>query len=142
MKTQPGEQTTIVTKTVAAGPAVPKLVPIYFQTASDKIEPIAFPLLDATAAAVKGSPRVQVVEIRGHADVRGDDGYNMELTDRRAQAVSQALQERGVAPDRLETRGYGDTKPVCSAHDEDCWSQNRRVDIVPRGADQAGPAMP
>jgi outer membrane protein OmpA-like peptidoglycan-associated protein len=139
--TQPGEKTTVVTTTVAPAP-VPKVVPIYFETGSDKIEPISFALIDATAASIKSNPRIQVVAVEGHADDRGDQAYNRDLTERRAHAVSQALQERGVAPDHLQSRGYGDTKPICSANDEDCWSQNRRVDIVPRAAGDAEPNQP
>jgi len=49
-----------------------------------------------------------------------------------AAARRQALEERGVSPKRVETHAYGAEKPVCARHDEDCWSQNRRVDIVPQ----------
>jgi len=137
-KTAAGKSTTTVTKTVAPTPVVAKLVPIYFETSSDKVESISAPLLDATAASIKSNPAIQVVEINGHADARGDAAYNRDLTDRRAKAVSQALEERGVAADRLQTRGYGDSKPVCSADDADCWSQNRRVDIIPRTGASGG----
>jgi outer membrane protein OmpA-like peptidoglycan-associated protein len=138
MKTPAGATATTVTKTVVPTPVVAKLVPIYFQTSSDKVEPISGPLLDATAASIKNNPAVKVVEINGHADARGDAAYNQDLTDRRAKAVSQALQDRGVAADRMQTRGLSDSKPVCSADDADCWSQNRRVDILPRTGDNAG----
>jgi outer membrane protein OmpA-like peptidoglycan-associated protein len=134
VKTEPGSRTTVVTKTVARGgsPVVAKLTPVYFQTSSDKIEDISKPLLDATAASIKSNPRIQVVEVHGHADQRGAQEYNQDLTDRRAQAVSDALQERGVPADRIQSQGFGDTKPVCDQNDADCWSQNRRVDIIPR----------
>ena len=89
------------------------------------------PLLDATAAAVKGNPQVTVVEVKGHADARGSEDYNADLTERRASAVSEALEERGVASSRIESAGFGATQPICSTDDEDCWSQNRRVDILP-----------
>jgi outer membrane protein OmpA-like peptidoglycan-associated protein len=142
MKTQATEKTTVVTKTTSRAPVVAKLVPIYFRTDSDKIEPIALPLLDATAAALKGSPGIQVVNVQGHADARGDEAYNLDLTNRRAQSVSQALEERGVAPDRLQSSGEGTSKPICAANDADCWSQNRRVDIIPQSAGSAEPAAP
>jgi peptidoglycan-associated lipoprotein len=114
----------------AAKPSLPKLVPIYFRTDSAEIEDISLPLIDATAEALKGNAQ-QSVAIQGHADERGSDEYNTDLTERRAQAVSQALQARGVSASQLQTTGYGSEHPVCTANGEDCWSQNRRVDIVP-----------
>jgi outer membrane protein OmpA-like peptidoglycan-associated protein len=71
-----------------------------------------------------------LLEIQGHADERGDDDYNLNLTDARAHSVQRALEERGVEPGRLRARGYGETKPICNQHNEDCWSQNRRVEFI------------
>jgi peptidoglycan-associated lipoprotein len=108
---------------------VPKLVPIYFRTDSAEIETISLPLLDATAMALRGNPQVSIA-VQGHADERGSEEHNADLTERRALAVSEALQQRGVPASRLDAAGYGADNPICSTSDEDCWSQNRRVDIV------------
>jgi len=111
---------------------------IYFETDKTDIKPISFPLLDAIAATIKGNPQIQLIEIQGHADERGDDAHNMELTEGRAFSVRMALDQRGVEPGRLKSRGYGETKPVCPQHNEECWSQNRRVEfIILRRADEA-----
>jgi outer membrane protein OmpA-like peptidoglycan-associated protein len=112
---------------------------IYFETDKDEIKAISFPLLDAIAATIKGNPQIQLIEIQGHADERGDDAHNLDLTERRAQSVRRALEERGVEPGRLKAHGYGETKPICTQHNEDCWSQNRRVEfIILKRADEAG----
>jgi OmpA-OmpF porin, OOP family len=103
---------------------------IYFETDKADIKPVSFPLLDAIAATIKGHPQILLIEIQGHADERGNDNYNLDLTDRRAQSVRTALEERGVAPERLRSRGYGETKPICNQHNENCWSQNRRVEFI------------
>jgi outer membrane protein OmpA-like peptidoglycan-associated protein len=103
---------------------------IYFETAKAIIKPISFPILDAVAATMKGNPQIMLVEIQGHADERGDDDYNMRLTEDRAAAVKQYLIEHGAGADRLQSHGYGETKPVCPQHNEACWSKNRRVEFV------------
>jgi OmpA-OmpF porin, OOP family len=103
---------------------------IYFETDKAEIKPISFPLLDAIAATIKGYPELQLIEIQGHADERGADDYNLDLTDRRAASVRRAMEERGVETERLRSRGYGEQKPICTGHNENCWSQNRRVEFI------------
>ena len=103
---------------------------IYFETDQAIIKPISFPLLDAIAATMKGNPQIRLIEIQGHADERGDDDHNMKLTEDRAQAVRQYLVDKSVEADRLSAHGYGETKPVCKDHTEECWSKNRRVEFV------------
>jgi OmpA-OmpF porin, OOP family len=103
---------------------------IYFETDKTDIKPVSFPLLDAIAATIKGNPQLQLIEIQGHADERGSDQHNLELTDGRAHSVMRALVERGVNPGTLRARGYGETKPICTAHNENCWSQNRRSEFI------------
>jgi len=103
---------------------------IYFETDKDEIKSVSFPLLDAIAATIKGNPQLQLIEIQGHADERGDDAHNLDLTERRALSVRRALEERGVLPGMLRSHGYGETKPICTQHNEDCWSKNRRVEFI------------
>jgi OmpA-OmpF porin, OOP family len=103
---------------------------IYFETDKDIIKEVSFPLLDAIAATIKGHPEIALIEIQGHADERGDDEHNLDLTDRRAHSVMRALEDRNVELGRLRARGYGETKPVCTQHNEECWSKNRRVEFI------------
>ena len=103
---------------------------IYFETDKDEILPRSFPLLDQIAGTIKGHPEIKLIEVQGHADERGDDEHNLDLTDRRAHSVMRALEDRGVELGRLKARGYGETKPVCTQHNEDCWSKNRRVEFI------------
>jgi OOP family OmpA-OmpF porin len=103
---------------------------IYFETDKDEIKPVSFPLLDAVAAVINDNQQIQLIEIQGHADERGDDAHNLDLTERRAASVRRALNERNVLPSRLKSRGYGETVPICNQHNEDCWSKNRRVEFI------------
>jgi OOP family OmpA-OmpF porin len=104
--------------------------PIYFETDKDIIKPESFPVVDAVAAAINGNPWIELVEIQGHADERGDDAHNLDLTERRAASVRRALEERNVLPSKLKSHGYGETKPICKEHNETCWSKNRRVEFI------------
>jgi hypothetical protein len=69
---------------------------------------------------------------RDLVDERGDDAYNMDLSERRAAAVMQYLIAHGVDPRRLTSRGYGETQPVDKRHNEAAWAVNRRVSFVLR----------
>jgi outer membrane protein OmpA-like peptidoglycan-associated protein len=104
--------------------------PIFFETAKAIIKPISYPTLDDVAETLKANPQLVLIEIQGHADERGDDDFNMRLTDDRAHAVQAYLVGKGVAAERLRARGYGETMPRCHAHGEPCWSRNRRVEFV------------
>ena len=111
---------------------------IYFETDKADIKPVSFPLLDNIAQVIIGNPQILSIEIQGHADERGDDAHNLDLTERRSMSVRRALEQRNVEPGRLKNHGYGETKPICTQHNEDCWSQNRRVEfIILKRADEA-----
>jgi outer membrane protein OmpA-like peptidoglycan-associated protein len=103
---------------------------IYFETDKDEILPRSFPLLDQIAGTIKGHPEIKLIEVQGHADERGDDEHNLDLTDRRAKSVMRALEDRDVSLGRLKAKGYGETKPICTQHNEECWSKNRRVEFI------------
>src|SRR6185369_9975896 len=75
---------------------------IYFETDKAIIKPISYPILDAISATLKGNPNILLLEVQGHADERGDDDYNMKLTEDRSQSVKQYLIEHGVDSGRLQ----------------------------------------
>ena len=68
--------------------------------------------------------------IEGNTDERGTREYNLGLGERRANAVDSALQANGASGSQMTVISYGKEKPVCREHNEDCWSKNRRVEIV------------
>jgi len=69
--------------------------------------------------------------IEGYADIRGDIFYNLVLSYRRAQFVKNSLTKRGVNDSQIGyATGWGKLYPVCNAHDDACFQQNRRVDMV------------
>ncbi|MCA9669453.1 MAG: OmpA family protein [Myxococcales bacterium] len=103
---------------------------IYFETDKAIIKPVSYPILNAIAATLKGNPQILLIEIQGHADERGSDSHNLALTDRRAKAVRTYLTNKGIANNRLQAKGYGETRPVDKRHNAEAWSKNRRVEFV------------
>jgi len=100
---------------------------IYFEFDKAIIKKESYPILDAVAATLQGNPSIQLVEIQGHTDERGDDAYNLDLSDRRAHAVRDYLIGKGVDEKRLTAQGYGETQPLDRRHNEAAWAKNRRV---------------
>ncbi len=70
------------------------------------------------------------VQIEGHCDERGSEEYNIALGAKRAQAAKDYLVTLGISGDRISTISYGKELPLCTEHDESCWSQNRRDHFV------------
>ena len=100
---------------------------INFETDSAQIRPDSIPIVEAVGATLRGNPQIGLVQVQGHADERGNDDHNLQLTRDRAASVVRALVERGVDRGRLQSAGYGERCPVRPGHNEAAWSQNRRV---------------
>ncbi len=74
-------------------------------------------------------PRARV-EIQGHTDSVGSAAYNLQLSQRRAEAVRDFLISQGIAADRLTARGYGHTRPIADNRTEEGRARNRRTELV------------
>ncbi len=70
------------------------------------------------------------VELEGFADPRGTQSYNLKLSDRRVQAVRDALVAAGVPKASIVTGAYGELGKRCTETNETCWQQERRVEII------------
>jgi peptidoglycan-associated lipoprotein len=81
----------------------------------------------AAYAAANASARVT---LEGHADERGTREYNLGLGERRGNAVSGLLSAQGSRGSQLTVVSYGEERPTCRVSDDECWSLNRRVEIV------------
>lgn len=104
--------------------------PIYFDVGKATIKAQSLPLLDEVAQALDKTPRIQLLEVGVHSDERGAEEFNLRITGERAQAIKTYLVSKGVAADRVQARGYGESKPLCSEHNEACWSRNRRTELL------------
>ena len=70
------------------------------------------------------------VLIQGHTDATGTDTYNLDLSQRRAQAVETYTTRQGVLGNRITTEGFGERMPVASNNTETGKQANRRVEIA------------
>jgi outer membrane protein OmpA-like peptidoglycan-associated protein len=102
---------------------------VLFDTGQATLKPGADRAVDRLAQYLKDSPGTQVI-IEGHTDSVGSDDYNLALSQRRAQAVADALTTRGVSADRIQAKGLGKSYPVASNDTQAGRQQNRRVEIV------------
>lgn len=94
------------------------------------IKPESHPTLDAIAAILAGCPG-SAFEIAGHTDSDASDAYNIDLSQRRVNAVRQALAARGVDTSGYVARGYGESQPIASNATAAGKAQNRRVEFRP-----------
>ncbi len=102
---------------------------VTFATDSADINGDFFAVLDSVTIVVDEFDKT-LVEVMGHTDSTGANEYNQSLSEKRAKAVSQYFQSRGIQPLRLATYGYGEDYPVASNDDSIGRSKNRRVEIA------------
>ncbi len=101
---------------------------IRFKSGSAVIFRSSYPVLDEAVAVLKEFQSVQL-EIQGHTDSTGSDATNLTLSDNRAASVRSYLISKGIAEDRLQSRGYGETVPVADNKTKGGRAQNRRVEF-------------
>jgi peptidoglycan-associated lipoprotein len=81
------------------------------------------------AVYLKQNPSARV-GIDGHTDPRGTDGYNQSLSERRVNAIREALVAAGVSGDKIHTGAFGESQPKCNESNEACWQRDRRVEVL------------
>jgi OOP family OmpA-OmpF porin len=103
---------------------------VHFDFDKDTIMADSFPLLVEVANILLDHPEVAKIEVQGHTDSKGNDAYNLELSQRRVDTVRQFLIDKGVAAERLVAVGYGETLPIAPNTNEKGRAANRRVQFV------------
>jgi outer membrane protein OmpA-like peptidoglycan-associated protein len=86
-------------------------------------------LNEVADALIKGNPDAAIT-IEGHTDSQGQRQYNMDLGQKRADAVKAQLVARGVAADRIKTVGVGPDRPIADNKTAEGRANNRRVEII------------
>ena len=104
--------------------------PVYFATNKDKILKRSHSTLLEVVDLLKKNTWVKKIQVEGHTDDRGNDAFNMDLSERRAGSVKQFLLENGIKEGRLSAKGFGETKPITSNKTRKGRAQNRRVDFI------------
>ena len=105
------------------------LAPIHFDLDRAEILASDHTLLDQKASILAANRSLRI-RIDGNTDERGSDEYNLALGMRRAAQARRYLVERGVDSTRLTLTSNGEERPLCSEHEESCWSRNRRAEFV------------
>jgi len=99
---------------------------VYFKLNKAIIEKRSYKLLDNVAAVITSHPGLRI-QVEGHTDNQGDDAYNKDLSQRRAQAVVDYLGRKGVEVARLVAAGFGEERPLADNGTKAGRAQNRRV---------------
>jgi len=103
---------------------------IYFEYDKDVIEKKSEKTLNEALSVLQRFPDLKL-EIQGHTDAKGDDLYNMDLSQRRAEAVEKWFVDHGIAATRFRAAGFGETTPIATNDTDDGRAKNRRVEFHP-----------
>ena len=126
--TTPGDSILVGLTRIAKGNSI-TLNNLYFDYDSDEILQTSNAEIERLALFLKRNKQVHI-EIVGHTDNQGSDSYNLDLSRRRATALLNALIKKGIAADRLTSRGMGSQSPVTTNDTEEGRAKNRRVEIL------------
>ena len=102
---------------------------VYFDFDKSEIRPEFQQIVACHAKYLRDRPMARMT-LEGNTDERGTREYNLGLGERRGNAVASALEADGAQASQINVVSYGEERPTCREHNEDCWSKNRRVEIV------------
>lgn len=101
---------------------------VYFETAEYELLDASFSELNKLVLLMNENPTMTIL-LEGHTDTVGDKQANIELSQKRVNAVKNYLTEKGIAPNRIQTKGWGSAKPVNANGTDDERKVNRRVEF-------------
>lgn len=101
---------------------------IFFETNSAELLPSSQSELNTLIELLEKNKNI-TIEISGHTDNVGTLEYNLELSTKRANSVKSYLESKGIYPNRLEAKGYGQTKPIADNSKEEGRTLNRRTEF-------------
>ncbi|MBK8845031.1 MAG: OmpA family protein [Bacteroidetes bacterium] len=102
---------------------------IQFETGKDVIRKVSFTILDNVVKVMQDNP-AYLIDINGYTDDVGDENANLTLSQNRAAAVKQYLQDKGVNANRIKSAGFGEANPVANNKTATGRALNRRVEFV------------
>ncbi len=105
-----------------------KLEGVNFHSGSDELTDKSLAILDKVASSLKSHKGLRL-EVAGHTDSLGNDTLNLDLSQRRAEAVREYLVSKGVDAGMLEAKGYGETQPIADNATAAGRAKNRRVEL-------------
>jgi outer membrane protein OmpA-like peptidoglycan-associated protein len=102
---------------------------ITFATNSSNISANFYPVLDSVALVINEYEKTYI-DINGYTDSTGSEAYNQTLSEARARSVAGYLESQKVLPQRIVTRGMGESQPIATNDTPEGRSLNRRVEII------------
>ena len=105
---------------------------IQFEFDSAKLLASSYPTLDDIIALLEKIPEVKL-EVQGHTDIVGTEDYNQKLSEDRAHSVTDYMESKGIAADRLRAIGFGTRMPLADNVTDAGRAKNRRVELIPFG---------
>jgi outer membrane protein OmpA-like peptidoglycan-associated protein len=128
VQVRPGDSLIVWLKPASTG-ALLRETRIYFKPNSPILEPSSYPALDRIAEFMKKNPSVRL-RIHGHTDIGDPDPrHNQRLSEDRAINVRMYLIRKGIAPERIEAVGHGNTQPIADNSTAEGRALNRRVEF-------------
>lgn len=113
---------------------------VFFEFDSDKLTADSKSELNKLFSLLSNNPSIKV-EIQGHTDSKGNDKYNMRLSQKRAESVMNYLTKKGIKTSRVIAKGYGETQPIAKNQNDDGSDNeegralNRRIELKILGND-------
>ena len=102
---------------------------VHFRTNNAMIRRLSFSLLERLVKLLQDHPEYVHIHIEGHADQRGTEKFNQQLSADRAESVMNFLIDHGVARERLSFEGFGSSRPLVDSKDPRAYYLNRRVEF-------------
>jgi OOP family OmpA-OmpF porin len=102
---------------------------ILFDVNKATLKPASMGVINEIAKMMRAHADLKL-SVEGHTDSDGEKAFNQALSEKRAAAVKDALVEAGIAPSRLKTKGFGESKPVADNTTPEGKANNRRVEFV------------
>lgn len=102
---------------------------IRFESGKADIKPESMGIINEIYGMMKEHPEIRI-SIEGHTDNVGDEAMNQALSEKRAAAVKEKLVSMGIDSSRLESKGWGESRPVADNNTPEGRANNRRVEFV------------
>lgn len=102
---------------------------IFFETGKATLTSQSHLELDKAIDLLRTNPTM-VIEVGGHTDNTGDDATNMKLSHDRAKAVREYMVGRGIGPDKIQAKGYGESNPIANNDTDEGRQANRRTEFI------------
>jgi outer membrane protein OmpA-like peptidoglycan-associated protein len=102
---------------------------VFFETGSAALRQQSMTELDRLVSLLTENPGLKI-QINGHTDDVGDDTFNQKLSETRAKSVHDYLLSKGISPERLRFKGFGESKPLKSNDTPEGKARNRRTEFV------------